>query len=415
MSWFLFNALVILFFLWIIAKKYGTLLNPASLAGGTFMIQAVIAPLLFDSFDMFNEISRGSINYTSALSSVYFISFGTAFAIRCSPFKNLFRLLFRIVRPLNSKIRNSSLSDFGMLLQFVLLFLILMFASGAGLLWLTNSREAYQLHRVGVGVFWSLCQATLMLTFICVVLRKGKSYIILFVITCFFAVISLFLGSKGFVLTYFVIALFYAHFQVKQVSNKAIVLFGTCIFQVFFVIQLYQQGPASLRDSVLYFDFFRDSAEFLDRFKEFGFRYGQLTLSSFWDYIPRWLYHAKPFVYGQVIVDEMLFPGAAENGYATPGMMTWTAGYGDFGMLGVILYGLFDGFLVKGAYELFLDRKDIQSMALFAQIGLGSMFWGAPFPVFLVWLIFQIMLIRALSMFRVFPLFRFVLSAPSLL
>ena len=58
MSWFLFNALVVLFFVWIITKKYGTLLNPASYAGGLYLMQAVIAPLLYESFDLFNGISR---------------------------------------------------------------------------------------------------------------------------------------------------------------------------------------------------------------------------------------------------------------------------------------------------------------------------------------------------------------------
>src|ERR1035441_3312928 len=102
-----------------------------------------------------------SINYTSALSSLYFVAFGTAFAIRSSPFKKVFDLLFRFTRPLNLKVKNNSFSDYGVLCQFVLLYIILMVASGVGLLWITNSREAYQLHRVSVGVLWSLCQATL--------------------------------------------------------------------------------------------------------------------------------------------------------------------------------------------------------------------------------------------------------------
>jgi hypothetical protein len=181
-------------------------------------------------------------------------------------------------------------------------------------------------------------------------------------------------------------------------------------------LQVYQgadQAHKTLLSTLLYFDSFRTSAAFLDRFDEFGFRYGHMVLSSSWDYVPRGLYHAKPRVFGQMMVDEMLFPGAAETIHAFPGMMTWTMGYGDFGVIGVVLAGLFDAFLAKGAYEFFLDRKDIQSMALFAQLGLScfiTMIFSAPFPLFFIWLIFQIALIRFLSMFRLFPPFHFVLS-----
>jgi hypothetical protein len=77
-------------------------------------------------------------------------------------------------------------------------------------------------------------------------------------------------------------------------------------------------------------------------------------------------------------------------------------------MIGVILLGLFTGFIAKGSYELYLERKDIQSMALFAQVSLSGivLFPNAPFAVFFIWLMFQIAMIRFFSIFRTLPAFR---------
>src|SRR6202034_3822393 len=95
------------------------------------------------------------------------------------PFRWRFHRLFRFSWPVELK-RCSWLAVFGMLCQFVLVYSILMVASGVGLLWITNSREAYQEHKSSVGVFYSLGQATLLLTFISAIFLKAKNFRYLF-------------------------------------------------------------------------------------------------------------------------------------------------------------------------------------------------------------------------------------------
>jgi hypothetical protein len=410
MSYFGCNALIVVFFVWMTTRKYGTLLNPVGFFGGFYLMASVVGPLLYQALDLFGGLSKGSINYASVLSSIYFASIGIAFTISGSPFRWMFDRLFRFIRPFELK-ECSWLAVFGMLCQFVLVYSILMVASGVGLLWITNSREAYQEHKSSVGVFYSLGQATLLLTFISAIFLKAKNFRYLFGTAAAFAFVAQFLGSKGNTLAYFVLALFYGHFRIKRISNRNIVVAGTCIFGAGLGLQLFQGTAAGLLQTLLYFDYFRNSAAFLDRLHEFGFRHGALSFSDLWYYVPRGLYHAKPYVYGQMTITEMLYPGGAEQGF-TAGMMPWTEGYADFGVVAVVLYGLFAGFVAKGAYELFLERMDIQSMALLTQVGMFScvvLFPNAPFMIFLIWLMAEAAFVSILLMLRVGLPIRFTL------
>jgi hypothetical protein len=371
---------------------------------------AVIGPMLFDKLGLFGDVSENSIHYASGLSSLYFAAIGVAFAIRSSPFKVAFRWLFAVIPPLRRPVVGSRLAELWMIGQFLLLFVLLMLASGVGLLWVTNSRVAYALHRASVGVLWSLAEAILLLGFMGVIFRKARSLTSLVINAALFATISSFLGSKGLMVAFFVIALFYAHFRIRPISNRMVLLAGSGVLPLILAAQLYQGTATSLLGTLLYFDYFTNTVALIDRFKDFGFRYGMVTLSNLWFFVPRALYPAKPFVYSLVIADEFLYPGAAERGY-TPGMMQWAQGYCDFGILGVILFGLFIGFLSKGAYELFLERRDIQSMALFFQIGTIygiEMFSNAPLLIFFIWLLFQLVVIQLLSRLWPFRVFRFV-------
>lgn len=410
MIWFLINAIVILTCIWVATRKYGTLLNPVAFFGGFYLMAAVIGPMLFDNLGLFDDVTEKSVRYASGLSSLYFAAIGIAFAIRSSPFKAAFRWLFTVIPPLRRPVVGSRLAELWMIGQFFVLFVLLMLASGVGLLWVTDTREAYARHRASVGVLWSLSEAILFLAFMGVIFRRVRSLTSLFINALLFAAISSFLGAKGVIAAFFVVALFYGHFLIRPISNKTVLFTGSGVLTLTLGAQLYQGTATSLLGTLLYFDYFTNTVALIDRFKDFGFRYGMVTLSNLWYFVPRALYPAKPFVYSLVIADEFLYPGAAERGY-TPGMMQWAQGYCDFGIIGVILFGLFIGFLSKGAYELFLERKDIQSMALFFQIGTIygiEMFSNAPLIVFFIWLLFQLVVIQFLSRLWPFRVSRFV-------
>lgn len=407
MYWFLLNAVVVIFSVYLVTKKYGTILNPVGFYAAFYLMAAVGAPLLYLSLGLYRNISSVGLAYASGLSSLYFAAIGFAFLVGFSPFKIIFARLFRFMRPLELKEQANLFSAAGMLAQFSFLFLLLMSASGAGLLWITNSREAYQFHRTGVGVLWSLTQASLMLAFICVIFRIARNATALAFTVAIFAGMALFLGSKAYVLSYFVLAVFYYHFKIKKISTLATLLLSFSVFIFALALQIYQGTAADLLRTLLYFDYFNNSAALVDRFHDFGFRYGSLTLSNLWYFVPRAIYPSKPLIYGSMTTTEFLYPGSTELYNAYPGVMQWTVGFADFGMMGVVAYGMFAGLLAKGAYELFLEERDIQSMAVFAQLGLiyyVELFPNAPFIIFFLWLVMEIGLIRCLSIVNVlFP------------
>jgi len=402
--WFLFTATVVITFVLLVSRKYGTFLNPVAFYSGFFLMAGVAVPLIYAQLNLFGSISSSAINLSCALNILYFTSIGIAFLVSNSPFTSIFAWILRFVRPIQLRGGGTRTSEMALVAQFLVLYGALMVASRAGLLWITNSREAYQFHRSSVGVIWAMCQATLALTFLCHLYRRALTVRSVLKSTIPFAAAALFLGSKAFVLSYFVLALFYIHTRIKPISNKSVLVCGSCVLVLGLAIQIFQGTAAGLINTLIYFDYFSNSAAFVDRFHEFGFRYGTLTISTLWYYVPRAVYAAKPFSYGSMAATELLYPGVAESEGATPGLMQWIVGYADWGIPGVIVYGLFAGFIAKGAYELFLRNKDVQSLALFAQVGLLyyiELFPNAPLLIFLSWLISQIVLIQSVALPRV--------------
>jgi hypothetical protein len=395
------NAVVIGFFVWRVTKNYQTILNPVGYFSGYYFLAAVFGPALYGAAGLFSGISDGALIRCSIYSTLYFAALGVAFLVPYSPLRRIFNWVFGILRPVELSNRSGWFARVGLFVQFLSCYIALMILSRAGLMWLTDSRSAYQYHRAAVGVWWSLCQAILMLLFICALFRPRRSLLSVLRITTAFAVIALFLGSKASALAYFVVALFFVQFCVRSLKTRSVLLFGFVLLICALALQLLQgTANGSIVQTLLYFDYFNHSAMFLDRFHEFGFRYGAVTLSDVWYFVPRALYPAKPFAYGQMTINELLFPGGAEESGFTAGFMQWSVGYADFGLAGVLLSGFVTGFIAKGAYEVFLDRKDIQSLALLAQLGLiyyVEIFPNAPFPLFIVWLALEIAFVRMLS------------------
>ncbi len=417
MFWFLLNALIVLFFMWFVTKKYGTLLTPIGFFGGYYLLIATLAPMMFRSLGLLNGVPESAVTYTSILDSIFFIAIGTAFVVRSSPFKTILDRILRFILPYELKEEQSSgFAEFGLLCQAGVVYIGLMFLGSGGWLWITNTRLAYAMHRDSVGVLWSLCGVMLFLTFFRVLFRKAKSAKAVFGYTLCFVPLAWFLGSKGYMLIYFILALFYIDIRIKKVGTKTVVLIGTVVLVAGLGLQLFQGTAKDFLGTLTYFDYFSNTALLIGRFKDFGFHYGYMSLTTLWFYVPRGLYHAKPYVYGGIYADDFLYPGGPADGW-TAGLMMWTISYCDFGVVGVILWGLCAGYIAKGAYELLLERQDVPSMMLFGQLGFIfsiELFANAPFLVFLAWLMVEIFFIYILSRIQMFPKLRRVrITKPS--
>src|SRR5208282_402305 len=161
------HATIIIAVVVMVSLKYTTVLHPVSFFGAQFFLWSVLSPLLYLKLKLFGA-SRTTIDHTVLLSSLYFATLGMAYWLNFSPLRSPLRALVRVSRPFLITNR-SDLTGLGMAvlaLQFVAIYITLMVASGAGFLWLIDTREAYQHYKGGVGVWWSLAQATLLLLFV---------------------------------------------------------------------------------------------------------------------------------------------------------------------------------------------------------------------------------------------------------
>jgi hypothetical protein len=391
-------ALILLGCIGAVSRRYQTFVNPVSYYGFLFGIQTLIAPLLLMHFGLFNMRDYGVQDLITAvwLSALYFVSICAAFLWKPSPFSRAFRFLLP-----EKPLRISRLMCFVTLGQFAALFPILMSASGAGTLWLSNPRLAYQTCREGAGLWWSLSQASLIVSFACTLFRKRRSIPRTLAIASGFGLIAYFLGSKGFVLNYFVISAFYIQYYVRPLTMRMLAPSAVIGIAGMVLLQIFQGTANTLIDTLRYFDYFGNTGRFLSDFGPlFQHAHGQVALSNAWYYVPRALFPDKPHVYGLSAIMDVYYPGAAEASGSTPGILLWAPSYWDFGWIGVALDGLFTGFIGRGAFDIWRRTPNVWSLLLFCQVGLlnGAMaFYNAPFPIFLAWMGAEYALLRLAS------------------
>ncbi len=388
------NGVVIASAIVLVTRKYNTFLTPVSLFGTHFFVSSVLSPWLFLKLKLL-LIPKAAVNYTIVLSCLYFAAFSLAYLVKVSPLRSPLEFLARVSRPFLIEGGPSSLAVMLLIAEFVVLYVALAVSSGAGVMWLTQSREAYQRYRTGVGVWWSLAQATLMLLFLAALFRWGKVRFKVWLLVLLCSGTAFFLGSKSFILAYPVVGAFYIHFLIRRMRALTFMLGGALLLAGVVGLQLAQHTAATVSDAIHYFDYFNYSARFLENFHGHAFRWGQITLSDLWFYVPRGLYPEKPFVYGQNNLLRYIYSGfdttVRRTGF-TPGMLPWSVGYADFGIPGVVGAGLLAAWVSKAVFERFLLRRDLLSLALVVQLGFVNfieLFPGAPFPLFWGWLVLE--------------------------
>lgn len=344
-------------------------------------IFTILSAFVADHF-AYNELSN--ISQVLYLTLVYISGFIFVFI----PSKFILPKLFfdSIVSFINSNnlIRFSWFNQFLLIIVGLISFALLIFFSGAGLLWLSEPRAAYQSFRSGVGflyiiVQWSFLSA--LLYYIWNARPKLKGLILSFIIYSFFIY---FTGSKANLLYGLILVGVYYNYFVRRV-NVLLIFLSPIIFLVAFLSLLILQGSYS--DILMSFEYFKDYSEttalFLSRFDEFGFYWGRASLSELWFYIPRSFYSDKPFEYGIILIHKVLFPEAAELGH-TPGILPWALSYLDFGVVGVFISGFFTALIRRGAYDSFLGNShNLLSFVLMIQLSLFSVFAFATFPLIL--------------------------------
>lgn len=274
-------------------------------------------------------------------------------------------------------------------------FVALTIAGGGGMQWLTSSRQAYINHRAGAGQFFAITQwfSTFAVVY-CIWTIKPRTLKLLLILF-FFCVSMYFLGSKNNILTLIVLGGTYYNFYIKRISVWTFLIFVFLMFLAVLSLLFVQGSYVSFSQAGLYFyDYFNTTLQFISRFDEFGLRYGQGWLSSFWFYVPRGLYSDKPYEYGIALIHKVLFPGAAATGN-TPGLLPWSLAYLDFGLFGVFIFGLLNGIWSRAAYEYFLKHKqNFFAFILVMQFSIWPIWIFAPLPILVVLSIGQSIFLR---------------------
>ncbi|WP_314138472.1 hypothetical protein [Buttiauxella noackiae] len=220
---------------------------------------------------------------------------------------------------------------------FVIFYILLTTNSELGLLgWLVNPRDGYQNYRTGNGFLYAMSLNMLSVSYFsrCFTARSDKW---IFIYTCIYCVLAFYLGSKTFILSF---AIFYL--SVLSIKRSTHLKFGLIIvIPVAAVAVLYNLylaiGQMSVDVVFAYFDQYHNSIMFLEDLahNRVDFFHGDVIFSEFWEFIPRTLDSAKPFVYGFLKVNEIYYPGAAESGH-TPAFSKGMENFVDYGYGGLV-------------------------------------------------------------------------------
>jgi hypothetical protein len=310
-------------------------------------------------------------------SSLYIVGYALSFWIRS-------KMLERAAAGVVSSIPDLSPSRMTVALSVLLLifgFLCLVVLGDAGLLWFTDPRLAYLSYRgaTGDGALFVLAQWTLTIaSAVClfVVRTRRTRLLVTLLLLC---AAAYFFGSKQVLLN---LVIYAAYLVDRQGHKLKLIHFGliALVGAIAFVMLLGGVDDTTpLVFAGLYFsEYAVNTARIFSPEVLNGFSTGEILLSNAWTYLPRFLFPDKPFEYGQVLINSILFPGAAEMGQ-TPGLLYWSACYVDFGFVGILAYGLLRG-LIDAAMFSALRRSGEQplKMALCFSMCVTPFFLYAP-------------------------------------
>jgi oligosaccharide repeat unit polymerase len=378
------HVLLIVAFVYLISRRYRSIVHPVAYFAAFYALQTAAAPLLLRSDNReYFQIE------TVAYSALYFVCIAVPFLIRTSPFRKPLRFAQTALLPREPNPSRFTYVAFAM--EFVLLFAILIATSGTTE-WLSSPRSAYQSHRTGVGVWWALSEGALTTLLVSFLVGKKRGPIATITACALISFVAYFLGSKSYMLCPFILAILYYNYSVRSIPRWVILVAVVGALVGISALQILQGTAQSISDTIDYFNYFDNTTQFLEAFGDrFQFTWGANWLSSFWAYVPRGLYPDKPLVYGIAVIMEDFQPGAAELG-STSGILPWAASYLDFGALGVAVEGLLIGFATKALFENFLERPSMVSLLMVAQFGLqiSPPVYSAPLPLFWLWLVAQV-------------------------
>lgn len=227
-------------------------------------------------------------------------------------------------------------------LLYLAAFVILAMRTGGVGSWLSDIRGSYIEKREGNGLFYAAAVSFLSISYFFEGVSSSRSREFALRSLLYFGSIYV-LGSKGFVLQFFIFSLIIFHRQ-GQVNIGRVILIGLpAAFTLLLINFASQRETLDFSGVAEYFDYYPNAAMYYaDYFRgAISLFHGEVILTSFWEYVPRFFFPDKPFVYGILNVVEIYYPGGAESGN-TPAFQGGVPQFADFGVLGVLFFALFN-------------------------------------------------------------------------
>jgi hypothetical protein len=245
--------------------------------------------------------------------------------------------LINIFKPYNIRKNRMLFVSVLFLLLFTLSYVLLTMDYGL-LNWIKEPRTGYQYHRQGNGHWYALSILFLSISY-SIMLIYSKKIINTMFILLFFVYLSFLLGSKQIILSFiifFVIILWFRKSKYFQIIMLIVPPLG-------FAVMLLNFGSFNIEAVLKYFDSYVNGAMYYKAYyyDEINLFYGKIWLTNFYVYLPRGIFPEKPFVYGFLHVNEHFFPGVAAETH-TPAFGGVTSDFADFGIVGVIIFSIFN-------------------------------------------------------------------------
>lgn len=361
-----------------------------------YFVKIFISPLL--PFLFFGQIDYLDSSFTVLLYSTFFLislflGYISSFIPRLlSSYFSIFKSNARNIRIIKV---NLLLFSFIFFVLSVISYLLLMVKSGVGTMWIFNTREAYQFHRSGAGMYYVFSQFFLYISFIFTLFRfRNRSILFISCITLLFSTLFFFFGSKRTIITALLIGVVFYSYFIHRISFIFTSIFAFLVACIFLLSQYFYSNYGIL-GAIKYFDYFHNMTLFIDRNPNFDLMYGRCSfLDSLWLLVPRSLYPEKPFVYGSAHITEMVYPGAAQATHYL-GVLPWATFYLDFKVVGIIIGGYTTGTCLRFLQILCERRANIFVFILFFNYGVSTILNHIP-----TFVLFSLMLIT-LTLLRI--------------
>jgi hypothetical protein len=236
-----------------------------------------------------------------------------------------------------------------------------------------NPRDGYQFAREGAGVWFAFSIIFLGVNSIILFVYRINKFKYFIINVLIYAFLWYLFGGKAYIISFFVLVLLSATIHYDNTITKRIFKIGMVFSFVLIFFLFFNKGfnlsfSGSFASIFRYFDHYYYSSLFYEDVfnSNFNYFYGKIFATNFYKYIPRFIFHDKPFIYGSILLNEIFLPGYAQLGH-TPEFAGQASYYADFGILGVIIFNIIDiNFIIKTFFFLLILKSSKNKEVIFS-------------------------------------------------